>query len=274
MRNNIGLILLGTLMLFSLSVFAQRQKIMVHASGMAVGTNMETVKAEALYKAKKNALLNAGFKETISSFSTVHIGETTESTGILSDELSIIELDGRVILKKEPAYFQELIDEQIRCTAKIEAEVILDEKKSDPEFTCRVSGFNTVYRNGDPITFSVQPSQDGYLRVFWFDSSPKSSKSGDLIYPHPEFFREVKLRKEMKYVFPPTSDAFNLNGEIDITAEKLYDSPVESNLLLVVLLKRPIQFPDEVNYQNVYRWLLNIPANERYYKWIKFDITK
>lgn len=253
--------------------FAQRQKT-VHATGSAVGKDLETTYEEALYKAKKDALLQAGYTESVTSFTTLHVGAQTEMSGVLSDELSLIELDGRVRLIKEPEVARNLANDLVETHVAIVAEVLLEDKKADPEFTFKVDGFKELYHNGTPIEFSILPFKDGYLRVFWFDSSPQKAHTGDLIYPNPDFFRDIMLKKGTHYAFPPTTNEFNLNGEIEFTADKLHDSPLESNLILIVLLKRPIPFTEQVDYQTVYRWLLNIPADERCFKWIKFDITK
>ncbi len=258
---------------FLLPAFGQRQKT-VHATGTAVGKDLETTYEEALYKAKKDALLQAGFTESVTSFTTLHVGAHTEMSGILSNELSLIELDGRVRLVREPEISRNLVNNLVETSVSIVADVFLEDKKTDPEFSFKVDGFKELYHNETTIDFSILPFKDGYLRVFWFDASPKQKHSGDIIFPNPDFFRDVLLKKGTRYAFPPTTAEFNLNGEIEFTAEKLHDSPLEPNLILIVLLKRPIPFTESVDYQTVYRWLLNIPADERCYKWIKFDITK
>ncbi len=261
------------LTIFLLPVFGQRQKT-VHATGSAVGKHTESTYEEALFKAKKDALLQAGFTESVTSFTTLHVGAQTEMSGILSDELSLIELDGRVRLVREPEVTRNMVNDLVEARVSIVAEVLMEDKKSDPEFSFRADGFKELYHNETPIEFSILPFKDGYLRVFWFDASPKQAHSGDLIYPNPDFFRDIMLKKGTRYAFPPTTNEFNLNGEIEFTADKLHDSPLEPNLILIVLLKRSIPFTESVDYQTVYRWLLNIPADERCYKWIKFDITK
>lgn len=270
MRRLLILFVLATLIV---PLYAQRQKT-VQATGTAVGKDLVTTEEEALYKAKKDALLQAGYTESVTSFTTLYVGAQTEMSGVLSDELSLIELDGRVRLVREPEVTSILANGLIETRVTITAEVRREDKKSDPEFTFSVDGFKELYHNQTAIEFSILPFKDGYLRVFWFDASPKQEHSGDLIYPNPDFFRDVFLKKGTRYAFPPTTNEFNLNGEIEFTADKLHNSPLETNLILIVLLKRSIPFSEHVDYQSVYRWLLNIPADERCYKWIKFDITK
>ena len=270
MRKLLTIILLTMLML---PVFAQRQK-RVQATGTAIGKDLETTYEEALYKAKKDALIQAGYTESVTSLTTLHVGASAQMSGTLSDELSLIELDGRVRLLREPQVTRNIANDLVQTQVFIVAEVLIEDKKEDPEFTFSVLGLEELYHNEAPITFAIRPYQNGYLRVFWFDATPRQSHSGDLIFPNPDFFRDVMLKKGELYNFPPATDEFNLNGEIEFTADKLHDSPLESNLMLIVLLKRPIPFSETVDYQSVYRWLLDIPADERHYKWIKFDITK
>ena len=91
-------LVLCILVLFSIQ--AQRSKIVL-AEGIKMGSDVTVVTQEALYEAKRNALLEAGVAESVHSQGIVFIG--TDSTVVREHEaaeLSLIMLDGRVRVKR------------------------------------------------------------------------------------------------------------------------------------------------------------------------------
>ena len=264
------------LLVFSLtSIFAQKQKgVEVIGTGYGVAETVSLAKQKALYDAKKDALKQAGIPENIVSFAGIVISnDETMMSNTSINEVDILSLNGDIVVKEENYFDQTFLPntELIRISARIKAEVYVE--KEEETFKVEVLDLKDWYHERDKITFSIAVSQECYLRIFWFDMSSESFP-GELIFPHPEYFNDVVFGTGNKHLFPPTNTQILKRGELDFTAEKYSDNPLESSLLLVVALKKNVPFIGEVTWNSVMQWLHKIKPNQRTFMWKKFDVTK
>ena len=122
------------LMVAVLPLSAQRQKMKtVTATGSYVASVNETPaygQEQALWSAKKEALRQAGVMEEISSTAIIVLGGTGDEFREINTQLSRIELDGRVRVKKiEDEKTVVTSDNLFQYTATILAEVVVEETK-------------------------------------------------------------------------------------------------------------------------------------------------
>ena len=191
----------------------------------------------------------------------------------ISSELSRIELEGRVRVKEQinqqPSF---TADNLVKYTTTIRAEVVLEETEGDLTFRFRTDGLKSTYVSGETMTFTVTPTADCYLRVFLLGKHPNSNAQ---IYPLEGVFKDVHLKAEESVSFPPSLRKFLYDRPFDYTLEKEdNDGSVEQDVLLIVALKKPYPFIDDVSYESVIRWLAKIKRNEKCVLWQGVNIVE
>ena len=256
---------------------AQREQIhTVTATGSYVASENEPpayARSQALWNAKKQALREAGVTEDISSTAIIVMGEGGNDFREISSELSRIDLEGRVRVKEQtdaqPVFTP---DHLVLYSTTIRAEVVVQETEEDLSFRFKTDGFKSNYLSGETMTFTVTPTADCYLRVFLLG---KHSNSNAQIYPLEGVFKDIRLKAGETVTFPPTNRKFLYDRPFEYTLE-LEDAKenVEQDVLLIVALKKPYPFTDEVSYENVIRWLSKIKRNEKYVLWQGVNIMK
>lgn len=256
---------------------AQRERtVVVTATGSYVGSQNETPaygQAQALAEAKKQALREAGITEDVSSTAIIVMGGNDNDFREISSELSRIELEGRVRVKEQinqqPSF---TADNLVKYTTTIRAEVVLEENEEDLTFRFRTDGLKSTYVSGETMTFTVTPTADCYLRVFLLGKHPNSNAQ---IYPLEGVFKDVHLKAEESVSFPPSLRKFLYDRPFDYTLEKEdNDGRVEQDVLLIVALKKPYPFIDDVSYESVIRWLAKIKRNEKCVLWQGVNIVE
>jgi len=216
-------------------------------------------KEKALFEAKKNALRKAGLPTDVRSmsFSSIAKGEQKYDEEDFN-QINSVFIGGSLTLKEEPKFTSSYDGSYYTITASIVADVI-SEKDRDPEFLLDVNGFNSYYKNGDKLTFSVKPYKDCYLRVFWFTNT--TSGEGDLLYPLDDFNNDIVLKEKMTYDFPLSSEyeiaKKKINYKISIEGEK------ETNFIFIVATKKQIPYIGDVNYQNFFKWYHEIDSDSK-----------
>lgn len=258
-------------------VNAQReQACLVTATGSYVANQNETPaygKAQALLEAKKQALREAGVLENISSTSIIVMGGSNSEFQELSSELSRIEMEGRVRVKtqvdEKPSFTD---DNLIKYSTTIKAEVVVEEAVEDLNFQFKMDGFKNLYLSGEKISFTLTPAMDCYFRIFYFTG--KSSENAQ-IFPIDGIFKDVQFIGGEPVSFPPEDTRFLFNAPFDYTME-INESKdnIEHGVVLIVALKKPYKYVDEVTYENVIRWLAKIKRNERYELWQGVNIGR
>lgn len=133
----------------------------------------------------------------------------------------------------------------------IDAKVKKYDTKIDPSFTLKIDGLQKVYGRGEKMRFSVQPYQDGYLRIFLFEDWQHASQ----IFPN-SFDPDNRLSAGQPMELPQKSSFYMTKAE---TGE-----PVETNHLVFVFTKRDIPFPSIPTYDNVNNWINGIELSERF----------
>lgn len=248
-------------------VNAQREQTrLVTATGSYVANQNETPaygKAQALLEAKKQALREAGVLENISSTSIIVMGGSNSEFQEISSELSRIEMEGRIRVKEQidmdPVFTN---DHLIKYSITIKAEVVVEEAVEDLNFQFKMDGFKNLYLSGENISFTLTPAMDCYFRIFYFTG--KSSENAQ-IFPIDGIFKDVQFIGGEPVLFPPEDTRFLFNAPFDYTME-INESKdnIEHGVVLIVALKKPYKYVDEVTYENVIRWLAKIKRNERY----------
>lgn len=256
---------------------AQRERtVTVSATGSYVASQNETPafgRAQALLVAKKQALREAGITEDVSTTVIIVTGGLDNDFQEISSELSRIELEGRVRVKEQndaqPVFTS---DHLVKYTTTIRAEVVIEETEEDLNFRIKTDGLKSAYLSGETMTFTVTPSTDCYLRVFLLGNHPNSNVQ---IYPLEGVFKDVRLKAEETVSFPPVLRKYLYDRPFDYTLEKENnDGSVEQDVLLIVALKKPYPFVEEVSYESVIRWLAKIKRNEKCVLWQGVNIVE
>lgn len=252
------------LLAVTVSLAAQRSKN-VMASGEAFGSNIETVREEALRNAKRAALIEAGVQENITSLASVIIANGGSEVLQAENELSMIELDGRVTIKGEPQYEEGIVNGMVRIKAVIRASVVVEDAKDDPAFGLKVEGIRDVYRDGERMEFTVTPyGRDCYVRVFWFDGMPAERHDGAVLYPDEGGrYVDAAFRAGTSYLFPKLPATHSSGRPTKIAMRKQAEGPMEQCIIWVVALKRQVPYDVPCTYEDFLKWLLRIPASER-----------
>lgn len=256
---------------------AQRERtVTVTAVGSYVANQNETPacgRAQALLEAKKQALREAGVTEDISSTAIIVMGDAGNDFREISSELSRIELEGRVRVKEQtdaPPMFTN--DGLVKYATTIRAEVVLQETEEDLNFRFKTDGLQNTYLSGETMTFTVTPVADCYLRVFLLGKHPNSNAQ---IYPIEGVFKDVRLKAGETVSFPPAARQFLYDQPFEYTLEMESEKDdLEQDVLLIVALKKPYPFTEEVGYETVIRWLSKIKRNEKCVQWQGVNIIK
>ena len=255
---------------------AQRERTRtVTATGEYVANQNETPaygKAQALLEAKKQALREAGVMEEISSTAILVMGGGEDDFREISSELSRIELEGRVRVKEQTDALPQFTNGGlVKYSTTIRAEVVVEETEEDLGFQFKTDGFRNTYRDGEKMTFTVTPTADCYLRIFFLG---KTSAASAQIYPIEDIFKDVQLKAGQPVLFPPEGSPFVYDQPFEYTME--LDNKrdhLEQDLVLIVALKKPYPFVDEVSYENVISWLARIKRNEKSVQWHGVNIV-
>ncbi|MBR6919664.1 MAG: DUF4384 domain-containing protein [Bacteroidales bacterium] len=241
----------------------------VTATGSYVASVNETPafgKEQALWKAKEEALLEAGVQHDVYSISIIELGGTGDEFREINTQLSRIELDGRIIVKKREEQKPVVTsDNHIQYTVTILAEVVVEETKEDLYFKFDTKGFKNTYLNGEKMTFTVTSTKDCYLRIFYFG---KDTTDYAQLYPLEDKFKDVLLRANVSAFFPPEDTLFEYTMEMDDNTD------MEMGVVLIVALKKDYPFIGKVTYQNVINWWEKIPRNEKQWEWHGVHIVR
>lgn len=241
---------------------------------MSGNMTFDQCKDKALLEAKKDALRKAGVPEDVYSISIINLGNNEQFTNI-STELGRISIDGSMILKDAPQY-QTVTDPSnnlITCKATIIAEVIVTDNE-DKEFIVNIKGIKeSVYHVGEPLSFSIMPYQNCYLRIFCFDANNLKSE-GIQFFPYDNLYMDNPFMANQWVVFPPNKPPFLQGEPQEYPLNISNDGTMENDLILIVALKKKIPYTGKMNYENVMRWLSSISKGERYEIGIGITIIK
>lgn len=189
----------------------------------------------------------------------------TSSAGETFNSLTSVQKDGEVVefeILKEGTLKSGTRDIEtiFYCEAKVTVKRGL---APDPNFVVDVTGLESVYYEGDAITFSIKPYLDCYLKLFLF----ADAATGYRLYPNDqEVPCMLKSREEISF---PTTDYHNY------IVTKDTDAPFETNRLVFVFTKDERPFYSDISSRaEIEKWMAQIPNNEKFIYSMAFDIRK
>lgn len=229
---------------------AGAQTVVGEASVPVVNVSPEQARARAVRLAKEQALqravgeeartteslLSGGGEQLLGAFSSIE-----SRGGIVGVEM----LEDRLIATGGvPCY-------RVRLRASVQRYATV----ADPAFGLRVDGVRaTGYRSGEPLTFTLTPTDSCYLNIFLFDDGG----AGTQLYPNAsELSRPFRGGEVVTF---PTNRAIQYTLMLD--DPRLSE---EINTLLVVQTKRRAAFTaPTTDYETVAEWLSRIEPGERH----------
>jgi hypothetical protein len=231
---------------------SRAQTVKVTAQGVwdMANIKLEEAKRLALENAKADALRQSGLPE---EFIVINAGTVSDqingfvsySNSELSGEIVNYRVTDEQVLNEGARYFYRVL---------IEATVKTGKMKRDLEFDAFINGVQTgVYTEGDPLAFTLQPSKDCYVHIFWIDAAG----NGAPVYPNPAEPPEL-LRKGETYAFPRTQR---------YRTTKETQEATEAISLVFALTKKNIPFTGACTFETVQQWITAIPSDERKIKY-------
>jgi len=187
----------------------------------------------------------------------------TSSAGDSFNSLAILQTDGEVVgfeILQEGTEVSNVRSSEIifYCVANVK---VKRGASPDPNFSAKIDGVRAVYYENDELAFSVQPLIDCYLTIFLLENAEK----GYMLYPT-ETTGQKRLTASQRVRFP-------LVDEWVMTKES--NNTVEINRLLFVFTKKHLKFPyNEESRDEIEKWIMKIPADQRYVEIKTFEIRK
>jgi hypothetical protein len=251
MKRLYNLLVITALIFVPLSLFTQTKT--VEAEGMWQIANITPEKARmlAMERAKAKALEEAGI-ETFVSASTSTVSDLVENFINFSNSEIIGEFTDIKILEDRPIVIDDIVFYKVRIRAKVKTNNV----KYDPEFDAKVSGFAVAYNEGDKLQFSITPTKDCYVQIFWFDDTG----NGGILYPNEmEKTQPLKAKTESKF---PQSDM------LEYTLYKETKEDMEANSFVFVFTKKERPYSKATKegattLDDLYQWIIKIPSDQR-----------
>lgn len=231
------------------------------ATGTGVDKDLTVATKDAVAKAKQEAVKEAGVAEEVRSHVVLYVGaDNTAAREYAAGELDMVMLDGQVRVKKAELDTV-LKNGMAQVTARIRAEVFTEDA-GDKEFTLRVAGMKAIYREGERVEFTMQPSKDCYLKVFWF-APPKSARSeGGQLYPMQGKYKDRLFHADSIYSFPRLPQDCVADNPQRLVLENEGTDDVEYNVIFVVATKKKIAYDrPEYTYKEFVKWLWTLPRD-------------
>ncbi len=262
------LLYLQLTLLVSIYSYSQKKPKEVHITdiwGTAIQSTTESFfscKQRAINEAKTNALRKAGISENVTSYSVFFKSEVDGKysdifkTDILNDMKGYVIVNTENELKKELDDFGNLV-----IKINLDVTVLKYANERDRTFDAWVKGLNQKgFLSTDPVTFSIKPSQDMYIRIFDLVDQKVYP-----LYPN-EFEPNSIFLKEQEIDFPTSSELkylFEFEGER------------ESHNFIILLLKEDIPYTStSVESKDLLNWIFKIPPHQRLVKTYSFDVYK
>ncbi|MDR1162196.1 MAG: DUF4384 domain-containing protein [Tannerellaceae bacterium] len=238
---------------------SQAQTVHVTAQGVwdMANIRLEEAKRLALENAKADALRQSGLPEEFIVISAGAVsdrinGFVSYSNSELSGEIVYYRVTDEQVLNEGARYFYRVL---------IEATVKTGKMKRDLEFDAFISGIRTgVYPEGETFAFSLRPSKDCYVHIFWIDAGGE----GAPLYPNPAEPPEL-LRAGETYDFPRTQR---------YRTKKETQEATEAISLVFAFTRKNIPFTGACTLENIQQWITAIPSDERKIKYDAIVISR
>lgn len=247
--------------------FSQEIKKVVAAGKSTSPGNLspEEARTDAINEAKKNALREAGIKESVSVSSVLYTSDDNIDFSQLFNEISVIESEGEIIVDSVTDKYTDYIDGNLIYEVEIFATVYKYSTKSDPEFSFSVIGINEVYFTNEKLAFGFTPSADGYLKIFNINKNTAS-----LIYPSNLDVESKLFTKNNTFSFP-LSPAYKPGYSLQIDKGK---DNFEINNLIFVYTKKNIPISENINLHGILEWIYSISPSEKHVQYYCIVIKK
>ncbi len=261
-KNFMKLVITTTFVLLLTCAFSQKE-ISVTATGKyeARDLTLEQVKNKAIDEAKKNAMVKAGISENVTVTDFLYTFEDNQKFREIFQSFVSTETGAEIMVNKVDEINRDINEfGNILIEVEIEATIYKHKTEKDPAFQIKVDGIREYYYNGDGVTFSFKPSQEGFLRIF-----NVTDDTAFILYPYTSFDEKVyndiegrKFEKNKRVEFPINDHLEKYYFEIDDP-----NKSKEYNLLIFVYTKKDIPFMEENTLENIMRWIYEIPLDER-----------
>lgn len=263
LRQSKIIILMCLILCISIPEIYAQKKVNVTATGSyeARDLTIEAVKTKAIEEAKHNAMVKAGISESVKVSDFLYTFEDDEKFRDIFQSFISTETGADIIveevreLKKEFNEFGNILIE-----VEIDAIIIKHKEKKDAAFNFKVEGIREVYYENDPLDFKFLPTRNGYLKIF-----NVAEKTAFVLYPYNNP-QNAYLNDEQERVFLKNEQvSFPVNKMIDGYYFEIDDDKIlkEYNLLIFVFTKEDYPFHDDVNVENIMKWIFEIPLNQR-----------
>ncbi|MCD4697647.1 MAG: DUF4384 domain-containing protein [Bacteroidales bacterium] len=259
---------------FTLSIFCccqmtfSQEIIKVVAVGKSISPgnlSPRDARNDAINEAKRNALRNAGIKESVSVSSVMFTSEGSYDFSQLFSEISVIESDGEIIVDTVIDKYQDIVDDHLIYEVEIGATIFKYHNKKDPELEFNVKGINDVYFTSEKLFFSFTPAQNGYLKIFNINKNNAS-----LIYPSHLDNKDNLFIKDNTILFP-VSPAYKPGYSLQIDDAK---EAIEINSLIFVYTKKNIAISSILSINNILKWIYCISPDKRSVQYFSVIIKK
>jgi hypothetical protein len=147
-----------------------------------------------------------------------------------------------------------------QCTVSFEADVHVAEGRPDPSFDVGVALNNTVYRDGENLVASLNPSQSMAVQVFqWL---PYEKGDTQVIRIFPNAFDNI-ARIDKPIAIPTEGGAKRYDLKVAFPAGQPATSKMVDEYLMVVATRKPVTFRDSYSLEDFNKLLAEIPLSDR-----------
>lgn len=263
-KNLQPLLLFFVLLFFGAGPLTAQKSVTVTGQGCYHANANESpanARERALQKAKEDALINAGVPVDVFSYSSIAINSEGVNSQDNYYEMGLFKQMGQVLVKKQedaPVYEKDGIFTYC-CT--IQAEVSKVDHKDDPNFSFTTDGIKDTYKDGQNLEFTITPTQNCYLRIFYLAATPNGKDK--LLFPDKENYKDFMLEKGTSYVFPPPNKKqflLDKNSRAQHYPMRIIgeSNKTEMGWIVIVALEKDTPFTDEVTGMNINDWLYRI----------------
>lgn len=257
-------VILSLTFLFLPRLFGQEKEVWVKkvrgefAAISSMDISMRSARDKAREDAKRQALSQV-CGEKLNIWSQVE----SSSAGESFNSLAIMQVDGEVVefniidegQIQNPLREQEML---FYCIANVK---VKKGTEPDPDFKAEVKQMVKSYISGSPLSFTVVPYRDCYLKVFLFEDA----EVGYRLYPN-DYDRVECLKANQERTFPQSQ-----RYEITLSAAQ----PIETNYLVFVFTKDENPYYGETtSRQEIEQWMARISNDRKFVYYTSINIIK
>lgn len=250
------------------------QQVVPEAIGHAYHSDIRIAKEEAIRNAKSDALDKAGVSERIFGHSTRFINDEDRVIYHHRTEIDLLTQEATVEYKqKDLSLSYTVVDEnRVKATAVIRNAKVWAEEW-DPYFSFSITGLSSIYEEDSKLSLQVTPTQDCYIRIFWFDLSGVNHNA-EMLFPH-KGLNDFKVEAGETFTCPPTDSKSYKGTKYELKLKKDDEKIDWENVgILVAAVKNETRTPDDESWEGVVRWLHSMPSNQRTYQVRQISIKK